>query len=127
MLWEKEKLLVTSNFYFSRSVFKRLLLQTRKNQGLFGKGLSNLPSSYNVLFHFFFFFLHNYELACCLTKRDINCMIGIKNCLKDSNTRHIVPPHLLSVLCSLYELFQQQMLQDGWLVCYLDQSVSCSL
>ena len=36
---EKEKLLVTSNFSFSRCVFKRLLLQTPKNHGLFGKGL----------------------------------------------------------------------------------------
>ena len=35
-LWEKEKLL---NFSFSHSVFNRLLLQTRKNQGLFRKGL----------------------------------------------------------------------------------------
>ena len=41
-LWEKEKLLVKSNFSFSRSVFKRLVLHTRKNQGLFGKGLSNM-------------------------------------------------------------------------------------
>ena len=39
-LWEKEKLLVMSNFSFSHSVFKRLVLQTRKNQGLFGKGLT---------------------------------------------------------------------------------------
>ena len=38
-LREKEKLLVMSNFSFSHSVFKRLVLQTRKNQGLFGKGL----------------------------------------------------------------------------------------
>ena len=38
-LWEKEKLLVTSNFSFYLSVFKRLGLQTRKTQGLFGKGL----------------------------------------------------------------------------------------
>ena len=40
-LWEKGKLLVTSNFSFSNNVFKILidLLQTRKNQGLFGKGL----------------------------------------------------------------------------------------
>ena len=37
-LWGKEKLLVTSNFSFTYSVFKRLVLQTRKNQGLFGKG-----------------------------------------------------------------------------------------
>ena len=36
----KEKLLVTSNFSFSRSVFKRLVVQTRKTQGLFGKGLT---------------------------------------------------------------------------------------
>ena len=39
-LQEKEKLLVTSNFSFSLSVFKRLVLQTRGNQGLFGKGLT---------------------------------------------------------------------------------------
>ena len=39
-LWEKEKLLITSNFSFFRSVFKRLVLQTCKNQGLFGKGLT---------------------------------------------------------------------------------------
>ena len=40
-LWEKEKLLATSNFSFSHGVFKkkRLGLQTRKNQGLLGKGL----------------------------------------------------------------------------------------
>ena len=35
---EKVKLFVTSNFSFSLSVFKRVLLQTHKNQGLFGKG-----------------------------------------------------------------------------------------
>ena len=38
-LWEKEKLLVTSNFSFSHSVFIRLILKTRKSKGLFGKGL----------------------------------------------------------------------------------------
>ena len=37
--WEKEKLLVTSNFSFSHSVFKRLVVQTPKYQGLFGKWL----------------------------------------------------------------------------------------
>ena len=31
---------LTSNFSFSHSVFKRLVLQTRKNQGLFGKGFN---------------------------------------------------------------------------------------
>ena len=35
--WEKEKLLITSNFSFSHSIFRRLGLQTPKNQGLFGK------------------------------------------------------------------------------------------
>ena len=40
-LWEKEKLLVTSNFSFSHCVFKRLVLQTSKNQGLFGKQLKH--------------------------------------------------------------------------------------
>ena len=39
-LWEKEKLLVTSNFSFSHSVFKRLVLQKVKNKGLFGKELN---------------------------------------------------------------------------------------
>ena len=39
-MWQKEKLLVTSNFSVSHSVFKRFILKTRKNQGLFGKGLS---------------------------------------------------------------------------------------
>ena len=38
-LWEKEKLFITSNFSFFHSVFERLVLQTHKNQGLFGKGL----------------------------------------------------------------------------------------
>ena len=40
-LWEKEKLLATSNFSFFYSVFKTLILQARENQGLFGKGLSH--------------------------------------------------------------------------------------
>ena len=39
-LGEKEKLLVMSNFSFSHSVFKRHVLHTHKNQGLFGKGLT---------------------------------------------------------------------------------------
>ena len=34
-----EKLLITSSFFFSHSVFKRLILQTCKNKGLFGKEL----------------------------------------------------------------------------------------
>ena len=63
-LWGKEKLLVMSNFFFSHKVFKRLLLYTRRNQGLCGKGLKErkhcgkskcwlpafFPLSTNVLF-----------------------------------------------------------------------------
>ena len=49
-MWEKEKLLGTSNFSFSHTVFKSLALQTRENQGLCGKGLrqalQSMTSSY---------------------------------------------------------------------------------
>ena len=45
-LWDKEKLLVTSNFSFSHCVFKTLVLQTRENQGLFGK---RLPVFHTIL------------------------------------------------------------------------------
>ena len=38
---EKEKLLIMSNFSFSFSVFKGLVLQTRKNLGLFGIELTS--------------------------------------------------------------------------------------
>ena len=38
-LREKEKLLMISNFSFSHSVFKRLVLQTSKNKSLSGKRL----------------------------------------------------------------------------------------
>ena len=38
-LWEMEKLLIMSNFSFFHSVFKRLVLHTRKHQHLFGKWL----------------------------------------------------------------------------------------
>ena len=47
-LWEKEKLLVTSNFSFSHSVCKRLVQQTRKRKGLFEKGLGNLDHGKGV-------------------------------------------------------------------------------
>ena len=46
---KKEKLLVTSNFYCFHSGFKRLVLQTHKNQGLFGKGLNcSLKNAFNL-------------------------------------------------------------------------------
>ena len=44
---KREKLVVTSNFSFSHSVFKRVVLQTRKNQGFFGKGLTLISTNLN--------------------------------------------------------------------------------
>ena len=41
-LWEKEKLLVTSNFSFSHNVFKSCLLLMRQNEYLWIKGLKKL-------------------------------------------------------------------------------------
>ena len=38
-LWEKDKLLVTSNFSFSHSVFNRLVSQGRQKASLCGNGL----------------------------------------------------------------------------------------
>ena len=48
-LWEKEKLLVTSNFSFTRSVFKRFVLQTRKNKGLFGERIKQTEDNYVIV------------------------------------------------------------------------------
>ena len=39
-LWEKEKFIVTAISPFFHSVFKRLVLQTCKTKGLFGKELN---------------------------------------------------------------------------------------
>ena len=47
-LWEKEKLLITSNFSFSHSVFKRLVSQGRQKVSLCGNGLS----AYTLYRHF---------------------------------------------------------------------------
>ena len=47
-MWEKEKLLISSNFFFSHSVFKRLVMQTHKNQGLFGKGLKHILANTEI-------------------------------------------------------------------------------
>ena len=41
-LWEKEKLLVASNFSFSHSVFKRLVSQGHQKVSLCGNGLRDL-------------------------------------------------------------------------------------
>ena len=38
-MWEKEKLLVTSKFFFSHNVLKSCLLLMRQNEYLWSKGL----------------------------------------------------------------------------------------
>ena len=40
-LWEKEKLLITSNFSFSHNVFKSSLVLMRQNEYLWSNGLTN--------------------------------------------------------------------------------------
>ena len=45
-LWEKKKLLVTSKFLLFPQCFQRLVLQKRKNLGLFGKGLKSTTIFY---------------------------------------------------------------------------------
>ena len=37
--WEKEKLLITSNFFFSHNVFKSWMLLMLQNEYLWNKGL----------------------------------------------------------------------------------------
>ena len=47
-LWEKKKLLVTSNFSFSHKVFKSCLLLMRQNEYIWSEGLT--PPSHNPTF-----------------------------------------------------------------------------
>ena len=49
-LWEKEKLLVTSNFSFSHSVFKRLVSQGRQKVSLCGNGLKQISQFLKLWF-----------------------------------------------------------------------------
>ena len=44
-MWEKEKLLVASNFSFSHSVFKRLVSQGRQKVSLCGNGLTGYQTA----------------------------------------------------------------------------------
>ena len=48
-LWEKEKMLVTSNFSFSHSVFKRLVSQGRQKVSVCGNGLKNTHKLLSVI------------------------------------------------------------------------------
>ena len=48
--WEKEKLLVTSNFSYSHSVFKRLVSQGRQKVSLCGNGLKKLKTEIYLVY-----------------------------------------------------------------------------
>ena len=56
-MWEKEKLLVASNFSFSHSVFKRLVSQGHQKASLCGNGLIQIQQ--NDLFHNYAFRFFN--------------------------------------------------------------------
>ena len=73
-LQEKEKLLVTSSLSFSHSVFKRLVLQTCKNQGLFGKGLKEQIEIQVLATVIYAFFLEHDRLKL----KDENVFISLK-------------------------------------------------
>ena len=63
-LWEKKKLLVTSDFFFSHSVFKRLVLQTHKTQGFFGETVKHggtLSNEVNKNFQWFILSINSEE------------------------------------------------------------------
>ena len=61
---KKEKLVYTSNFSFSHNVFKRLVLQTCKNKGLFGEGLTIYQAAiFNPLLHKILILTHQQQTA----------------------------------------------------------------
>ena len=75
-LWEKEKLLVTGNFSFSRSVFERLVSQGRQKVSLCGNGLKTLCEHEKMLVPIIFSFSHNVFCS--------NKVNGVKNGLNSS-------------------------------------------
>ena len=50
--WEKEKLLITSKFSFSHSVFKRLVSQGRQKVSFYGNGLIFCWDVYRLYFYY---------------------------------------------------------------------------
>ena len=63
-VWVKEKLLVMSNFSFSNCLFKRLILQTSKNQGLFEKRVKYV-ALVSGLFPVIYFFINLCTYSWC--------------------------------------------------------------
>ena len=112
--WEKEKLLVTSTFSFSHSVFHSVL-QTRKNQGLFGKGLRRKCWCVFLLFPVYFYipcktnvFGSVLESACqsvCVSMYQCVC---VSICVQ--NTSNFSEQTSTTVLLQLYLNFAQTMI-----------------
>ena len=112
-MWEKEKLLVTSNFSFSHSVFKRLVSQGHKKVSLCGNGLNLITYKLNYIipFHFNPFPLPSFGssnsaankdmMSKILTNRDIIFWLSRKHCGKRRNCS------LVQFL--LYPLFFQKL------------------
>ena len=72
ILWEKEKSLVTSNFSFSHSVFKRFVSRRRQKVSLCGNGLSEvqeIPVSFEL-------FTTQSRLSTTLRKRPFENIVG---------------------------------------------------
>ena len=56
-LWEKKKMLVTSTFFFSHNVFKRLFPRLRQKSSLCGKGLIDVHVKSNFFSKLYYFWL----------------------------------------------------------------------
>ena len=91
MLWEKEKLLITSNFS-SHCVFKRLVSQGRQKVSLCGNGLS----------------VNSFQLAqseCCVCiVAEILELAG--NAARDNKKTRVSPRHILLAVANDEELHQ---------------------
>ena len=88
-VWDKEKLLITSNFPLSHSVFKSLVLQTRKKQGLFGKGLKDgfyLPVSKRLILEPFKLKASLHNKFKCGTNTLLLCFDSIENIMENGET-----------------------------------------
>ena len=131
------KLLVTSNFSFSHSVFKRIVLQTRKNQGLFGKGLiiprekpfqNIMGKGENAGYHYFLLFPQcfcpvrdKFIIGVTFKLSSANVLIFFlledgkhnKNCGYDRFLFNLIPPTSIANWCMNITLYQQTKLQTG--------------
>ena len=97
-----------SNFSFSHSVFKRLVLHTRKNQGLFGKGLKTSRRG-----HTFVFQVEHYNNECLCAYHTLLFYLERSKSIR-----------LSRLLLILYKTFKNVSTSTiaRWLRCVLDMS-----